>query len=250
MDRTEPPAAEARPPRRWPVALIAAPAAVAVWSGWVGLAAKCGFGPVQPLPGIAAWHLDTSITLPVGVEAYGAYALGVWLAARPVPPRARRFALWSAIGSLALGMAGQIAYHLLAAAGRTRAPWEVVVLVSCMPVAVVGCAAALAHLRRAVPAPGPAPQPVPEPYPAAGEPPAPDAEVDRLIAWLTSGSNAVPGVPGRHREAEALWAAELVRGEVPSIRDIRRGLRCGQDTAAGVQAHLRTLVRTPEAAGA
>ena len=42
--------------RRWPLVLIAAPAAVAVWSGWVALGGLCGFGLVQPFPGIVAWH--------------------------------------------------------------------------------------------------------------------------------------------------------------------------------------------------
>jgi hypothetical protein len=45
-------------------------------------------------------------------------------------------------------MAGQIIYHLLAAAHATAAPWPVVVVVSCMPVAVLGLAAALTHLLR------------------------------------------------------------------------------------------------------
>ena len=65
-----------RPLPRWPLYLIASPAAVAVWSGWVGLGTLCGFGIVHPLPGIAdGFHLNTAVTLPVGVEAYGAYAL-------------------------------------------------------------------------------------------------------------------------------------------------------------------------------
>ena len=77
---------------RWPLALIAAPAAVAVWSGWVGLGGLCGFGVIHPLPGIVGGlSLNTAITLPVGVEAYGAYALGAWLAPgesfRPRPAR-------------------------------------------------------------------------------------------------------------------------------------------------------------------
>jgi hypothetical protein len=38
--------------RRWPLFLIAAPAAVAVRSGWVGLGELCGFGIIHPLPGI------------------------------------------------------------------------------------------------------------------------------------------------------------------------------------------------------
>src|ERR1035437_7820947 len=96
--------------RKLPVLLIAAPAAVAIWSGWIGLGQKCGFGLVHPLPGIwPSLKLDTSITLPVGVEAYGATALGAWLRESGVPDSARQFAKRSAIGSLALGMLGQVA---------------------------------------------------------------------------------------------------------------------------------------------
>lgn len=134
--------------RRWPLMIIAAPAAVAIWSGWVGLGSMCGFGLVQPFPGIVSWHLDTAITLPVGVEAYGAYALGVWISERGVPDRARNFARWSAIGALATGAAGQVIFHLLAAAGWVRAPWPVVTLVACLPIIVVGLGFALTHMLR------------------------------------------------------------------------------------------------------
>jgi hypothetical protein len=136
--------------RRWPLLLIAAPAAVAIWSGWVGLGELCGFGPVRLLPGISGLTVNTAITLPVGVEAYAAYALGAWMSPGS-PPGARRFARWSALGALAYGMAGQIIYHLLAAAHAAAAPWPVVVVVSCMPVAVLGLAAALTHLLRSEP---------------------------------------------------------------------------------------------------
>src|SRR5579875_1421705 len=138
---------------RWPLVLIAAPAATAVWSGWVGLGGLCGFGLVQPFPGIAAWHLDTAITLPVGVEAYGAYALGAWLTPG-TPERARGFARNSAIGALVLGAGGQVIYHLLAAAHAAKAPWPVVVLVSCLPVITLGFGAALTHLLRVPAEPG------------------------------------------------------------------------------------------------
>ena len=70
--------------RRWPLVLIAAPAAVAVWSGWVGLGSLCGFGIVHPLPGIAdGFQLNTAITLPIGIESNGAYALAAWLVPGP-----------------------------------------------------------------------------------------------------------------------------------------------------------------------
>lgn len=135
--------------RRWPLYLIAAPAAVAVWSGWVGLGAMCGFGIIHPLPGIVgSFRLNTAITLPVGVEAYGAYALGAWLTPA-VAETARTFARRSALGALALGMAGQVIYHLLAAAHAASAPWPVVVLVACLPVLTLGAGAALTHLLRA-----------------------------------------------------------------------------------------------------
>lgn len=134
--------------RRWPLVLIAAPAAVAIWSGWVGLGGLCGFGPIHPLPGI--WDgavINTAITLPIGVEAYGAYALRAWLT-RGVNQRAQQFARASAIGSLVLGMCGQVIYHLLSAAHESRAPWPVVMLVSCIPVITLGFGAALTHLLR------------------------------------------------------------------------------------------------------
>ena len=87
--------------RSWPLLVLAAPAAAEVWSSWVGIAQKTGFGLVSPLPGIwPALHLDTAITLPVGVEAYAAYALRAWLARENwISDRTRRFARWSAICS-------------------------------------------------------------------------------------------------------------------------------------------------------
>jgi hypothetical protein len=68
----------------------------------------------------------------------------VWLSGS-VPGRARRFAKWSATGALTLGALGQIAYHLMVA---TEGPWLITTLVSCLPVAVFGMGAGLAHLIR------------------------------------------------------------------------------------------------------
>ena len=109
-----------------------------------------GFGKIRPLPGIwDALHIDTAVTLPVGVEAYAAFALRAWLTRNSaVTDRTRRFARWSAIAALVLGMAEQVAYHLLTQAGVTRAPWKVTTVVFCLPVAVLGMGSALAHLLR------------------------------------------------------------------------------------------------------
>jgi hypothetical protein len=198
--------------RRWPLFLIAAPAAVAVWSGWVGLGGLCGFGIVHPLPGILdGFRLNTAITLPVGVEAYGAYALGAWLAPGGVPATARKFARRSAVGALALGMLGQVVYHLLSAAHASRAPWPVVVLVSCMPVVTLGFGAALTHLLRAA-------------VPATG--------TDLAV------------LNGHAHAAAELFADDIASGRVPGIRRIRSGLHVGQDKASQVQAYLRSVTRT------
>ena len=140
----------ARTVRSWPLLLLAFPAAAEVWSGWVGIAQKTGFGLVSPLPGIwSSLHLDTTITLPVGVEAYAAYALRAWLATEQwISPRTRRFAKWSAICSFLLGMAGQVAYHLLVQASQSRAPWAITTIVSCLPVLVLAMGTSLAHMLR------------------------------------------------------------------------------------------------------
>jgi hypothetical protein len=136
--------------RSWPLLVLAVPAAAEVWSGWVGIAQLTGFGVVPLLPGIwSSPRLDTAVTLPVGVECYAAYALRAWLAGgHAVSDRTRRFARWSAICSFALGMAGQVAFHLMDQDHVTRAPWGVTTFVSCLPVLVLGMGAALAHMLR------------------------------------------------------------------------------------------------------
>jgi hypothetical protein len=141
---------QAKSMRSWPLLVLAVPAAAEVWSGWVGIAQKTGFGVVPLLPGIwSSLRLDTAVTLPVGVECYAAYALRAWLAGgHAISDRTRRFARWSAICSLALGMAGQVAFHLMDQDHVTRAPWGITTLVSCLPVLVLGMGTALAHMLR------------------------------------------------------------------------------------------------------
>jgi hypothetical protein len=208
--------------RTWPLLLLALPAAVATWSGWVGIGRMTGFGLVRPLPGIwDSLQVNTAVTLPVGVEAYAAFALRAWLSASPaLSARTRRFARWSAIGSLGLGMAGQVAYHLLAQEHTVRAPWEVTTVVACLPVLVLGMGTALAHLLhadgRALAPAGSAAEGQPDP----GERTAPDRSPDlqQDVGWL----------------AEAIAAADRLAAE--GMRISRRNLR-----AAGVRASNTSL---------
>lgn len=187
--------------RRWPLLLLALPAFVATWSGWVGLGELTGFGPVKPLPGIAdQFTINTAITLPIGVETYAAYALGAWLSGRPLATGTRAFAKWSAIGSLGLGMLGQIAYHLLVTAELERTPWQIVTAVSCLPVLVLGMGAALGHMLHrdadAVPVPGTAEaEAVPVDVPAVEAVPErePDPAGEQAITTLKAFSRRVNG---------------------------------------------------------
>jgi hypothetical protein len=231
----------------WPLCLIALPAAVAVWSGWVGLGRLAGFGDVQPLPGILPWHLDTAITLPVGVEAYGAYALGAWLSPG-VPDRAKSFARRSAIGSLALGMLGQVSFHVLASAHATRAPWPVTVAVACMPVLTLGFGVGLAHLLRSAATPVTAE--ASEPSPAAH----PEAIIPGTTAAVTASkpkaakrrSNARSRRGGsiedrRARRAELEAQAVVILSTEPGIGPTALAARldCSVSTARRILTELR-----------
>jgi hypothetical protein len=217
--------------RSWPLLILGLPAAVAVWSGWVGIGQMTGFGQVHPVPGLwPALHLNTAITLPVGVEAYAAYALRAWLTtATTITARTRAFARHSAIGSLLLGMAGQVAYHLLAQAHTTHAPWAITTAVSCLPVLVLGMGAALTHLLHADTRPGPPP--------AQTAIPSQDQETDRL------------GGPCRDHRAAAIRRSRLAQAEAAAATITAAGRRVSRRTlrAAGVSAsnaELGTLAIT------
>jgi hypothetical protein len=134
------------PIRRGWLALLALPAFVAVWGGWVGLGGLAGFGPVRLLPGIADhFTVNLAVTLPAGMECYAVIGLRVWLSSRTASGRTRTFAAWSTCLALLVGCSGQVAYHVLSRP-VTAAPMIVTVFVACLPVAILGVGAALFHL--------------------------------------------------------------------------------------------------------
>ncbi len=195
----------------WPLLFIAAPAAVAIWSGWVGLGSMCGFGPVNLLPGIGSgFHLNTAITLPVGIESYGAYALYAWLALKGASGRTRTFARKSAVGALLLGCLGQVAYHLLAAAHWAEAPWLVTVAVACLPVVTLYFAAPLTPLiladRRAEA------EAAEQAVKAAAE--AERARAERAAARAETGPRKPTGTAGPNRKRKA--AGTAARKQLPA----------------------------------
>jgi hypothetical protein len=216
-----------RPVRSWPLLVLALPASVAVWSGWVGIGEMTGFGLVRPLPGIwDSLQINTAVTLPVGVEAYAAMALRAWLGSSDlISERTRRFAKWSAIGALLLGAAGQVAYHLLAEAHVTRAPWMVTILVGSLPVLVLGLGTALAHMLRSdatatrpmFPVPGPV---TADQAPSPGPPET--GATDQDLAACTAPD-----------DVQAAEAALLAAGGRVSRRSLRAAGARGSNAALG-----------------
>lgn len=231
-------ASESKTPARWPLFLMALPAAVATWSGWVGLGRMTGFGVVTPLPGIADdFQIDTAITLPIGVETYAAYALGAWFSsAASISPGTRRFAKWSAIGSLALGMLGQVAYHLLEISGQDKAPVVITTLVSCLPVLVLGMGAALGHMlaRDAHTVPAPTPQAA-EPAVTAG----PEPQKDTPPALPAAGT-ARPRKPHTSKTAPASSTRSRRTAAPPDVDDL---MPLGWQIAADLDAKGEPLTR-------
>ncbi len=219
--------------RTWPVLLLAAPAFVAIWSGWVGLGTMTGFGVIHPLPGtpLDGWQLDTRLTPPLAVEAYAAYALWVWLSS-DANGTAKRFAQVSAIASLVLGAAGQIAYHLMAAAEITEAPWQITTLVACLPVVVLGMGTALAHLciRRA------------DVQDGAQE----RAQEPALVRWAGSLRAAVDAVNSKP-QAPALESVRQVQAELGATLEESRTSPAPTVTTAGT-ATPSSAVSPPAAA--
>ncbi|HEX2317402.1 MAG TPA: hypothetical protein VHJ18_00300 [Streptosporangiaceae bacterium] len=211
---------------KWPDA-SATPAAVAICLAGSGSAACAASASSSRCPA-SPCHLNTAITLSVGVESYAAFALGAWLTPA-VAEGARRFAKWSALGAIALGMTGQVAYHLLTSAHAVKAPTIVVVLVSCMPPVTFGMAVWLAHmLRSGAPAPETASEagiPVPEPPAALNG----HAEKVRELFAADLASGAVPGIG----VPPATWANSPLRRPSPDLR--HRPVEIGHlpDAAAG-----------------
>lgn len=207
--------------RPFPIVLVllALPAFAAIWGGWVSLGEMCGFGPVNFLPGIGhGWTANIAITLPIGMEAYAAYALRVWLSPS-LPAPARRFAKVSSIVALVVGALGQTAYHLMAAAGWTHAPWPVTIVVSCIPVAVLGMGAALYHLQTSGEAPETPPEdPAPVSPAPAGLPVPQELPPTREARWgLVEAIRAAHPVITQAGVADMLGVTErTVRNWVPA----------------------------------
>ena len=212
--------------RSWPLLVLAAPAAAEVWSGWVGIAQMTGFGLVRPLPGIwPSLRLDTAITLPIGVEAYAAYALRAWLARdRTISARTCRFAKWSAIWLRARdGRAGRLPPD-----GPSRdatGAWAITTVVSCLPVLVLGMGTALAHMLRADAEAMDAPDDGTGHWPPCGPCPAPPrtraGQTARDRRRTGTGPRAGTGPARRLDRSAAAESRDLISAAAPQVDQAR-----------------------------
>lgn len=219
--------------RRVMLVLLALPASVAIWAGWVALGRMCGFGKVELLPGIADWEIDTSITLPIGMEAYAAYALGVALDP-DTPEAARSFARWSSWGALISGMAGQAAYHTMTAWGWATAPTQVVVVVACIPVVVLGMGARLMHLtsRRTPEADTGLTALIEATSEAEATPPASSFVQNTGAATHEAGTLLYLPLPARHEAEDASCASLAEADEADRKAEARRLVAEGRSAAS------------------
>lgn len=236
---------------------VAVAAAVLSFSALAGLAVLAGVTAALPLP--AGGRFRLAWLLPIAVDAYAVTATRVWLRTAGTA-RTRVYARRNAVGAIGLSVAGNAAYHALAAAGVTsladvRAGWAVVVAVSAVPPVLLGLVGHLHALvsddHRTAPA-GP-PAAVPTTTPAAGivaPHPARAAGRTGTPAPGRTGTRTASRKPGR---TDADLAAVLVGlpreadGTVP-IRRATAALGCGPDRARRLLEAAGLLRTTPAGA--
>lgn len=121
-------------------------------------AAVSSFSGLRSLAEMAGWAAPMASLLPLTVDAYAMTATRVWLSGSTASVRARRFAKWNAIGAILLSLAGNAAYHLIAA-HLLAVSWMIVLAVGAVPPVVLGLVSHLAVLRTQADAPEPRTEP-------------------------------------------------------------------------------------------
>jgi hypothetical protein len=129
------------------------------FAGLRGLAGVTGWGGMAPLFALC-------------LDAYALTAIRVWLTSSPESQQMRAFARVNAVGAILLSLAGNAAWHLIAA-GLVSVTWPIVMVVGGVPPVILGLVTHLAVLRRS-PVPGQRPVPVsapvvPEPAAEGGD---------------------------------------------------------------------------------
>jgi Protein of unknown function (DUF2637) len=204
-------------------ALVAAASLVSFCESFRGLYLWAGEHGLSGL-WAAAWPLQIDTFIGVGELALFVALVDRW-------PARHRAAAWTvtAIG-LAVSVAGNVG-HVAGHDLSSRVTAAVPPLAAASALAV-----GLGVLKRVVAMHAPAsPDAAVAAVPSPQAPPRPPAP-----AALANGHAAPESAP----EAARLFAAELARGELPSVRRVRREMHLGQPRAQEVRAYLAALTRT------
>lgn len=117
------------------MAVSAISAGFSSFDGLRSLAQATGWGMMAPLFALC-------------VDAYALTSIRVWLTSSAASHRVRAFARWNAVGAILLSLAGNAAWHLIAAE-LLAVTWPVVMIVGGVPPVILGLVAHLAALRQA-----------------------------------------------------------------------------------------------------
>jgi Protein of unknown function (DUF2637) len=150
-------------------------------------------------------------------------------------PALPRFALWLGIGAT---VAANLAYGVpYGPVGAVVSAWPGLAFVLTVEIL-------LGSLRRSQEAPASGDETVPRAVPEAAQ-----AVPTGAPAAARRPSRALP-VKASPRRGDIpapaeVFAAELEAGQLPTVREIKRRARCGQDTASRIKSELAALIQTP-----
>lgn len=121
-------------------------AAILSWAAWTGLAQRCGWTETLHLG-----SKDSGLTLRLAwltaiiVDIYALRAFRVWQRSAPwVSDATRYYAKWSTFVAIGVGVAGNVAYHMMILNNVAQAPWWIVIPVSALAPMALG---AVGHLN-------------------------------------------------------------------------------------------------------
>lgn len=206
-------------------------------------AAVTSFDALDGLAGAAGWSREVRPALPLIVDVLAAVSTRAWLSGS-APGEARRFAKRAALFSIMLSMAGNVAFHLLAAGWLRPSVGLVIGVAMVPPVGLAASAHLVAVLRSAAPAPvmetaaETAADPAPVSALVSGPASEPAPVVVATVPDMTTDTNPAPKPPARRADTAAKVAKLRQRHPDASAAELARRLGVSDRT---VRRHLAAL---------
>jgi hypothetical protein len=110
-------------------------------------AAVSSFDGLRSLAVATGWSTAMAILFPLTLDSYALTSIRVWLTSSIDSRRVRAYAKWNAVGAILLSLAGNAAWHLIAA-GLLEVTYLVVMVVGGTPPVILGLVVHLATLRQ------------------------------------------------------------------------------------------------------